>query len=224
MERYDQLLHSARDAFFEHKQYADATSHYQAFFDTTYQENSYAGPRLSYCLAEWNDLAQVYSPAMDALLALADKLKRVVESSHTRRDFHEYASVAQVLGKHDEVFSVFEQAVEHVPELGQRLFAFVYPYCAEQANWALCYRYLGDGVSQYEKELDTFDAIYRYRDRLPLDARDEILTVAVSQFTTQCTWLLRMLKVCGTASEYKGLRRRIQQDFAARELANLTVD
>lgn len=98
--------------------YAEALEQFLWSFDEGPKHKinrSYRGPRLSYLLGDIRDLAEVYAPAMDALVVRRDGLFETIlknrrayrrNSAEFDRDF---AALAQCIGDDDYIFSVFDR-------------------------------------------------------------------------------------------------------------------
>lgn len=215
------VLKDARRAVQE-KNYRLALEKYQWFYEHALDfKKSLYGVRLSYCLAEWSYLGDIYPEAKLALLELKKREKDKFDKTLEREAFHEYSSIAEYLGQQEEAFNCFILIANSNKELAYDLFTYVYDYCASNGKWELCYEFLGDAVTQYATILDTFDHMDKFFQSRKPEIDESFIEGAIESFKQQALWIFYIIRAGGTSSEYDRYKSRLKSDLSARGFSEL---
>jgi len=145
-------LHAAHLGTLEGK-YAEALSEYVWFHHYALAEQpSLYGVRLSFALAHWKDLADVYPPALAALLEVRDdKTRRLVSGELDRELFHDTEAINQYLGASSETSKLFESIDRDAPEFARECSDLAFEALVESGKFSLAAKYLRDPVGRVAK-------------------------------------------------------------------------
>lgn len=209
-------LEQARNAV-KDKKYSVALEKYQWFFEHSVQiKQSYYGVRLSYCLADWAELAEDYSPAKIALIAERDKALTKFRETKSRPLFHDYSSISHYLKEDVEVYKQFLTIHETDKALAKSLFTFVYDYCAENKKWEICREYLGNGYKKYQDALETFDHMIEFSEKRKESGGESLRHEAADYLKTKSLWILEMLHHTNATEDYNSAISKIESDLKKR--------
>src|SRR5262249_31057731 len=108
-----QILREARNAA-RRGAHAEALEKYLWFHHHALEHDSaLAGVRLSYAVSEWVELSKVYPPALEALESLqSGTLTSLRRRSNDRKQFHDFASINEHLGRFDLTSDLFSEVAE----------------------------------------------------------------------------------------------------------------
>ena len=130
----------------EQKQYSAALKRYIWFHEHVLEHDpSMSGVRLSFALGGWRRLAEVYPPAMEALVETRDQTTaRVENGSGGWNAFHDVQSLNESLGDESLTVELFEQLHETRPELAQRVWGMAKSDVITARRYELAKRYIGN--------------------------------------------------------------------------------
>ncbi len=145
-------LHAARLGTLDGK-YAEALSEYVWFHHHALaEEASLYGVRLSFALAHWKELADVYAPARTALLEVRDdKTRRLVAGELDRELFHDVEAVNQYLGSGSETAQLFESIDRETPDFARECSDLALEALVEARKFSLAAKYLADPIERVAK-------------------------------------------------------------------------
>lgn len=213
-----EVLAAARKAY-KDKDFPAALENYQWFYNNALDiDQSYYGVRLSYCLGEWANLGKVYPRAADALQRLKEEALLEFLDTKSRKVFHEYSGICECLGCNEEVFKQFIAIHDSDKDLAEKLFTFVYEYCASNEMWDLCREYLGNGYDQYKKSLEMFDHMMKVAERKSGKIGESIYADAILAIKREILWILNMLN---SPEEYDSAISKIKSDLRERGHENI---
>ncbi|MFZ6799187.1 hypothetical protein [Undibacterium sp. Di24W] len=217
------VLDEAREAACN-KDYPIALDRYRWFYDNALRLNeSYYGVRLSYCLMEWARLGQEFPPALEALISLKERTLSAFRASKSRRSFHEFASICQVLSCSEEAYQEFRVVSDK--ELSASLFRHVYRYCASNGMLDICREYLDNGYSQYREALELLDHMLNFsNEQAEGEARESLLHTGVVEFKREISWLLAMLRHAQALDEYESAMTVLESDLRERKLETVFLE
>jgi len=211
-----EVLSKARKAY-QDKDYPVALENYQWFYHNALDiDQSYYGVRLSYCLGEWADLGKEFPEATDALVQLKEKALAEFSSTKSRTAFHEYSSICEYLECKEEVYVLFLTVHNSDNTLAEKLFTFVYEYCASNEMWDLCREYLGNGYNKYKQSLETFDHMMEFAEEKPGELGESIYRDAVIAIKRETLWILNMFNFINAPGEYESAISKIESDLKER--------
>jgi hypothetical protein len=104
------------------------------------------GVRLSFALGDWADLAAVYPPAMDALIAARDKAERNAlnrsDAGIASAGFSEAASINYQLFSSSRTVELFKQLDRDSPQAARAGYRYAQEALIEAKEYALCGKYI----------------------------------------------------------------------------------
>jgi|SRR5271157_5599294 len=168
-----QVLREARNAV-RQGAHADALEKYLWFHHHALEHDpAMVGVRLSYAISEWVELSAVYPPARDALESIQlSNLRSLQDGSHNARQFHDFSSINEHLGRHDLTSSLFAAIAEREPEFASRCFPFARFALIRTGKFALARSFVRSPTEQLDTSLARLAEVINKR---PHPAHDEAL-------------------------------------------------
>lgn len=106
---------------------------------------SMSGVRLSFALAGWRRLAEVYAPAMAALVETRNRtVEKIRDGAGGWHDFHDVQSLNEVLDDESLTVELFEYLHETRPELAQRVWNLAKSEVIAAGRYELAKSYIGN--------------------------------------------------------------------------------
>ena len=114
-------LNAGRLAAREHR-YEEALEHYVWFHEHALEhDEAYYGVRLSFALASWSRLAEIYPPAAEALKRIRDgKTKMLLDGKGDARLFDDVAAINENLHEPEATSRLFEELSTKFPPLAKQ--------------------------------------------------------------------------------------------------------
>jgi len=114
------VLNRGRDAFSAGR-YQEALDDFIWFHDNALQhDRAYYGVRLSFAIANWKDLADVYPPAREALESVRSRAAATLRAGSGNRElFHDFKSINRELKEVRETYDLFRELWTSHPELAK---------------------------------------------------------------------------------------------------------
>jgi tetratricopeptide (TPR) repeat protein len=170
-------------------------------------DESYDPVRLSFALADWVRLGEVYEPAR----ALYDEtLQRGTERVLAGRGgwalFAEVAAMYNYLGQSHKVIELFRAVEENFPKRAPNYFIIVRESLIEVGDYATCLRYT-DPACQLEHDLEFLAAQLDVAQRFLLEGRVVHLD-PLAKFASRLGVLLEILCGSGQSDEARELHQR----------------
>ena len=157
-------------------------------------DRSFYGVRLSFALAYWVELAEVYKPALSALIAISDRNEKKVKSATTccHDAFHDFASINRELGEFGKVVKLFKWLDANKPDSAKRNFDLAQPALIRLEEFALCGKYV-DPVADYRE----FEKAYTRSVGMAKEPRfgSEMKEFAEKSFINSVTTLVAILAI-----------------------------
>ncbi|MFT3735492.1 MAG: hypothetical protein QM776_10775 [Rhodocyclaceae bacterium] len=131
-------------------QYAEALAEYVWFHHNALAEQpSLYGVRLSFALAYWKELAEIYPPAMMALhQTRAEKLQRLRAGELDRELLHDVEAINSHLDADSETAELFEALDRDHPEFAQTCSHLVLEALAKAGRFHLAAKYIPDPIAR----------------------------------------------------------------------------
>lgn len=147
-----QRLQTAHLAALDGK-YEQALSEYRWFHDHALTENpSLYGVRLSFAVASWLELGQVYPPALAALHALVEHKTQTLKSGAGDRPlFHDVQAINQYLGQATNTAHLFQQLEAEQNELAQKCADLALDALVAAGQFELAGKYLPEPVQRISR-------------------------------------------------------------------------
>lgn len=188
-------------------EYAESLEAHQVFFEQSKDVEPMGAVRLSYALASWAELSEVYPPALEALQSLADGLKQQLWSGEGDFDvMAEYAAINEFLGEPAATIKVFRHVAQEYPEQAQYQFFPVRDALFAAQEYELIARFIDDPIYAFEKARND-----RERDLSYVRTGDQYQP---DMFYTNKTYsqkiheLLRMTESLGMTEAYNEIQKR----------------
>jgi hypothetical protein len=136
------------------KQYAAALEKYIWFHDHALDfDRALVGVRLSYAVAEWVDLGEVYPPAQSALESLRDgKSRLLTQGTDDVSLFHDVASINRGLGQVDRTSNLFKSIAAADRGVAEKYFHIALESLVRTKELELARSFISDP----RKEIDHF--------------------------------------------------------------------
>lgn len=108
-------------------------------------DSSLSGVRLSFALAFWMNLADVFPPALDMLVATRDDgAERIKSGEGSSELFREVEAISRRLGELSRVYDLFLFLVGEDVELATDCFPYAEQSLSQHEDWDLFMRFVGD--------------------------------------------------------------------------------
>ena len=106
-------------------------------------DRAYYGVRLSFALGYWNDLGEVYPPALEALKAVKQRGETaLLDGEGTRALFHDVASINREMGCTRETYELFRTLNTRHPKLAKKCAALAVGAMVEACDFKLASEHL----------------------------------------------------------------------------------
>ncbi|UTF61092.1 hypothetical protein [Gilvimarinus sp. DA14] len=200
---YDmQKIHS----LVEQEKYAEALSMHQVYFAESRDAEGQFGVRLSFALADWAKLGELYPPAMTALQNIAAEHKEQLLDG--RGDFDmmmEFASINEYIGDPRATIEVFRAVDQAYPEQSRSLFFAVREELFAQQEYQLIHKFVEDPIYAFEqarnhRELRLSQA-RKGKYKMDLFQMDKVYSRSVHE-------LLQMTESLGLIEDYDEIKKR----------------
>ena len=219
---HSEILDKAREAF-KSSDYANSLKNYENFFEQTFN-TSYYGVRLSYCLSEWKELADIYPDAMIRLQSKRDEALQLFEKTKEPEHFHDYKAICNVLDSPDEALKEFLRLHTKDRALSTKIIRFIWDELIEKEEWEICLEYLDNPLEKYELYFGNFDAIFKKHVHNDSTANDkEIFSHVLNWYIKEVTNILLVLKHNHKIADYNLIRKHISSDLELRGLSKVEV-
>jgi hypothetical protein len=132
-----------------------ALAEYVWFHDHALEETpSLYGVRLSFALRDWKELAEVYPPAREALLAIRNQKTRALLSGEGDQAlFHDVAAINRQFDAHADTTSVFRQLDTQYPALAKECAPIARESLASAGDYELAAKYLPPEPLKHVRQL-----------------------------------------------------------------------
>jgi hypothetical protein len=116
------------------------------------EEPALYGVRLSFALSYWKELADVFPPALAALIQTRDdKRQRLIAGETKHPLFHDLAAINEHLGKSSETAALFELLDRQAPHFAQACSKLALQALVDSGRFALAAKYSPDPADQLEQ-------------------------------------------------------------------------
>jgi hypothetical protein len=138
--------------------YKEALDRYIWFHDHSLEHNpAMTGVRLSFALAYWKDLGNLYPPAMTALVEIRDKKTKQVIDSGSSSLFSDVAAINTTLGENDKTIQLFETLTKTHPDEAKVGWFYAKDVLFKAKRYDLIHQYVGNPV----REFATVEGLYQ---------------------------------------------------------------
>jgi len=221
-----EVLKSARAAV-KAEDYPKALENYEKFFDRALldqgEDHNYYGVRLSYCLDEWAQLGQKFTPAIERLKAKAEVALARFEQARDPENFHDFLCISDYLGQNEVAVAKFVEYHNSDPALANLGLRYIWDVLVDNQQWDVCARYLIDAESKYA------DTLYKYDQALSLSRKDLKLDggrfeeAIENMYARNVGNLLRALRNTGNQEVAKRIEALSHSDMESRGKAEVAA-
>jgi hypothetical protein len=137
-------------ALAEAGKFKEALDKHLWFHEASREFSGMGGVRLSYALDTWMELAEKYSPAMEALINLRNSNRDMLLKGDGAFDnFHDLSAINHVLEENEVTFSVFMEIHYNYPEQAKRYYHVIENLIVEKKAYDICEFYITDPKEKY---------------------------------------------------------------------------
>lgn len=150
------------------------------------EEQSLRGVRLSFALAFWKELGEVYPPAMKALLALRDRKAAILGAGVEDWDlFNEVSALNDTLGDERNTRDLFKRIHQESPAFADRCIRLAMPSLVACKDFELARSFMGDAEAVTRQRIRQLnDDVIFARERSTAEKQDRLLD-AFAQLTAE---------------------------------------
>lgn len=124
------------------------------------------GVRLSFALADWIELGREYPKALQALVEIRDRdTQRFYDGRGSFKLFMDVHSINSYLGQDGATHALFKDIERQYKPLAQQCFPVVESLLVVHHEYSLCFDYIGDPQSAYERITDSRARLKAMEDR-----------------------------------------------------------
>jgi len=187
------------------QQYAEALEKYVWFHEHALDADpALAGVRLSYAVAEWVDLGEVYPPARKALEAVRDaKTEALMQGTAHGSLFHDVASINRAFGQSERTRELFESIARSNRGAAEKCFRFALEALVDNKAFDLARSFLADPRSDIDQSAIPLKSASRHA---PSVEPEMYLEAVVSIYVKRVRLVLQVLIGVGDESEANCLR------------------
>lgn len=140
-----ECLVQAREAALDGR-YQEALDAFMWFHDHALEhDRAYYGVRLSFALAYWVELAQVYPKAMDALIEVRNRKADVILKGEGDRElFHDVEAINESLAVETRTYELFRELHSSFPSLAMNYASLAMPAIVKAEDYQLAEQYLSN--------------------------------------------------------------------------------
>jgi len=132
-------------------QYTEALEAYETLFIETGEEGTWVGPRASFLLEAWHELAEHYSPALDTLVYHQRRLLgKAGSDDFEMSDFSDLRAINRTLGEEEKTLEVFLQAHRDQPERAENFYFFTGALLIDAGEYEVYLHYNPDPAFAFE--------------------------------------------------------------------------
>jgi hypothetical protein len=155
MQKY---LKDTQDLVFQGK-YQEALDRYIWFHDHALEHNqSMYGVRLSFALAYWKQLGDVYPPALAALATVRDNKTALLEEGKGNFNlFHDVLAINRTLGDERKTVDLFRKLDQEQSDLAKQCWDSAKEVVIKAKAYDLAKKYIGDPMREFAKTKSMYD-------------------------------------------------------------------
>lgn len=133
------------------KKYKEALERYIWFQDHALEYNkAMSGVRLSFALSYWKELAEVYPPAMIALIEMRDiKTKAILDSNASIKLFADVVGLNRTLGEANKTIELFESIRQLHPDKSQYCWFYARDALFNAKRFDIIKNYIGNPINEF---------------------------------------------------------------------------
>ncbi len=174
--------------------YKEALEKHIWFHEASRNFDSMGGVRLSYALDMWLELANKYPPAMDSLIALRDKYKKVLlRGEGGFEEFHDLSSINEALDEKTDTYNLFLAMHDSYPEQASRYYNVVEELLVERKDYDICAVYISSPLEKYDQIQELHKLNLKLVNENPVMNTDEFKSYTKESFTEDVKQLIEIL-------------------------------
>jgi hypothetical protein len=181
-------------ALAEAGKFKEALDKHLWFHEASREITGMGGVRLSYALDTWMELAEKYSPAMEALINLRNTSRdMLLKGNGTFDNFHDLFAINRVLGDSEDTFSVFVEIHNNYPEQAKRYYQVVEELIVEKKAYDICQCYITDPKKKYSQIQHMHEMNIKLIKNNPVMDNDEFREYTKESFVNGVCQLIEIL-------------------------------
>ena len=120
------------------------------FHEASKNISGMGGVRLSYALDLWLELAEKYSPALNALINIRNKNREMLLQGEGNFEyFHDLTAINNSLKETDDTFQVFLNLHNNFPKQAENYYHVVEELIVQNKAYEICAHYISDPIKKY---------------------------------------------------------------------------
>lgn len=177
--------------------------------------------RLSFCLADWARLGEVYPPALRRLEEKADAALALLDQTGEPARFHDFVAICRHLQRPEEPIRRFLGYHAADRELAASSVKFIWDELVEQKQWQVCAVYLTVPTEKYAVALEKFDQSIELSEQAPHLGGGQFVAQVQGGYVRDVANLLLVLTHTGSAGQAAAIHATMAADMHARGHAAL---
>jgi hypothetical protein len=150
------------------KKYKEALERYVWFHNHAIEyDKAMSGVRLSFALKYWKDLADVYPPAMTALIEIRDiKTKTILDSNASIKLFADVVGLNRTLGEENKTIELFESIRQQHPDKALQCWFFARDVLFNAKRYDILKNYIGNPINEFavlKSQYDLMNSLHKSR-------------------------------------------------------------
>lgn len=190
--------------------YAVALAKHEWFHDHAVAiDPGMGGVRLSFALADWQELAKQYPPALVKLEAKRANARKLViaalDQESTFDAFHDFAAISGILGDEGATKDLFVAMERGHPDMAKVLLLIARPALVRAKEYRLLAKYI-----EPDTDFERLAEAYRRQEQMARDPKfgDEMAQFARKMFANEAATMVALLAVDGRTAEAGAIDKR----------------
>ena len=183
------------------------------FFDHALEhEEALYGVRLSFALADWEELGNAYPPAMAKLKEYRDRARKdVEEGKNAFESFHDMVGINRVLKDEAGTHEVFAALDEKKPDEARRVYDIAQPALVKVKAYKLCGKYLSP-EAELASAREQYKHLKEFSEKQTGFAQASLLASAKQTFTQDVGTLIALLVLNDRRDEAEQIAKTVRAE------------
>lgn len=184
------------------------------------KEPAMSGVRLSFALADWKALANVYPPALTELRATRDRAVSLIKSDGGNpRLFADVKALNRTLSEPDKTIEVFEMLLAKYPESARSNWHYAKDEIFTAKRYDIVRKFVGNPVREYTMLVSNYSRDTTLAKGLPA-GREQFLTASENRFVEKS---LQLIDFAMTSDDFPGAKEiqlaamKVVKDYRLRD-------
>ncbi|MET0014794.1 MAG: hypothetical protein ABW088_14180 [Sedimenticola sp.] len=182
-------------------------------------DRSFYGVRLSFAMSDWESLAMVYPPALNALKDMRDRAERKVKAGDNYYNyFNDFLEINQRLNEEYRTIDLFKWLDEKHYDRAKRIYRIAQEALIRTNEFALCGKYI-DPENSYLRYVKQFHSGLDYAEKSPVPERAR--NFSYMSFANDVSILVGLLSVSGRMDEAEEIAEMALLEWNNEEFGSL---